>query len=87
MAHQNLSAKTVLSDLKLSLKTQDSVFPEKLDLLFSVWHRNKRPSFQSAIFLTRSESRDSKMKDAIVGEKWNSTTFSNLAKNKLFHRR
>ena len=27
------------------------------------------------------------MKDAIVGEKWNSTTFNKLAKEKLFHRR
>ena len=27
------------------------------------------------------------MKDAIVGEKWNWTTFNNLAKKKLFHRR
>ena len=27
------------------------------------------------------------MKDAIVGEKWNSTTFSNFAKKKLFHLR
>ena len=31
------------------------------------------------------ESRDSKMKDAIVGEKWNSTSFSRLAKKKLFN--
>ena len=81
MAHQNLTAGNCFEQPQV--KTQNSEWPNKLALWFSVWERNKRPSFIREHF-SYPESRDSKMKDAIVGEKWNSTTFNKLAEKKSF---